>query len=52
MMLVMPGVDLERDVLAYSGAGLVIPDDLPVADPSIVSGEDFELRWPDEDQAG
>jgi propionate CoA-transferase len=47
MILIMPGVDLERDVLANSGASLVIPDELPVADRSIVTGEDFELAWPD-----
>lgn len=49
MIMIMPGVDLERDVVAHSGASLVIPDDLPVADRSIVTGEGFELRWPDRD---
>jgi len=41
----MPGVDIGRDVVAHSGARLLIPDDVPVVDPSAVTGEDFRLRW-------
>ncbi len=42
----MPGIDLERDVLAHSGARLIVPGDVPVVDPSVVTGDGFRLEWP------
>ncbi len=42
----MPGVDVERDVKAHAGACLIIPADVPEVDASVVTGEDFRLRWP------
>jgi propionate CoA-transferase len=43
----MPGVDLERDVMAHAEARLNIPKDIPVVDASVVTGEKFRLTWPD-----
>ncbi len=42
----MPGIDIERDVLARSGARLIIPDGVPVVDSSVVTGDGFRLEWP------
>jgi propionate CoA-transferase len=42
----MPGIDVESDVLAHSGARLIVPDDVPVVDPSVITGKDFRLEWP------
>lgn len=41
----LPGIDLERDVLAVSTMKIVLPEDgvVPVADSSIVSGRGFHL---------
>jgi hypothetical protein len=33
--------------MANTGARLIIPDDLPVVDASVVTGENFRLVWPD-----
>ena len=50
MMLVevMPGIDVERDVLAACPMRIVLPDDgrVPVVAPEIVTGEGFRLAWP------
>ena len=48
---VMPGIDIERDLLANSHARIVVPDD-PVpqtVSASIVSGEGFHLDWAESD---
>ena len=44
---VMPGIDIERDLLANTHAEIVVPDDsAPQTVPaSIVTGEDFSLRF-------
>lgn len=42
----MPGVDVERDVLGHSGARLVVPENVPVVDTSVVTGAGFRLEWP------
>lgn len=44
---VMPGIDIERDLLANSHARIAVPDDpAPQTVPaSIVTGEDFDLRF-------
>lgn len=44
---VMPGIDIERDLLANSFARIIVPDDpVPHTVPaSIVTGNDFELNW-------
>ena len=44
---VMPGIDIERDLLANSLARIVVPDDLaPTTVPaSIVTGKGFQLDW-------
>jgi len=42
----MPGVDVERDVLGHSGARLVVPENVPVVDTSVVTGAGFRLQWP------
>jgi len=48
MMLVevMPGVDIERDILNSCPMRVVLPGKtIPVADRSIVTGEGFHLSW-------
>jgi hypothetical protein len=43
----MPGIDIERDLLANSRARIVVPDDPAVqtVQASIVSGKGFHLDW-------
>ena len=47
MICKMPGVDIERDILANSNARLVIPVDVPSVDKAVVTGEGFRLHWPE-----
>jgi propionate CoA-transferase len=44
---VMPGIDIERDLLANSSAHILVPDDpAPQTVPaSVVTGKAFELSW-------
>lgn len=44
---VMPGIDIERDLLANTNARIIVPADrAPTAVPaSIVTGKDFHLTW-------
>ncbi len=44
---VMPGIDIERDLLANSTARIVVPDDpAPQTVPaSVVTGKAFQLEW-------
>jgi propionate CoA-transferase len=43
---VMPGIDIRRDVLEGCPMRVVPPDgDVPVVDPSILTGKDFRLAW-------
>ena len=48
---VMPGIDIERDLLANSHARIVVPDDPApqTVSASIVSGEGFHLEWAESD---
>jgi len=44
---VMPGVDVQRDILAVAGAPIVLPPgDVPRVDPAVVTGQGFRLAWP------
>jgi len=45
LIWLMPGVDLERDVLAHSGARLQVAEPLKQVDGSVVSGRGFVLNW-------
>lgn len=42
---VMPGVDVERDLLANAGAGIVVPPEIPTVPAPVVTGRDFHLQW-------
>ncbi len=43
----VPGVDIERDILAASRARIHLPaEPVPVAPPAILTGEGFRLQWP------
>ena len=44
---VMPGIDIERDLLANSSARIIVPDDPAVqtVPASVVSGKDYNLAW-------
>ena len=44
---VMPGIDVEADILAHTGAALIVPPGgaCPVAPSSVVTGEGFDLKW-------
>ena len=46
---VMPGIDVERDLLANTDARIIVPDDpAPAIVPAeVVTGRDFHLRWAD-----
>jgi len=43
---VMPGVDVERDIVAFAPAKILVPDEVPVVPSDIVTGEGFRLSWP------
>jgi propionate CoA-transferase len=46
LIMVVPGVDIERDILAVSPMAIVVPDGpIPVVDRSVMTGEGFALRW-------
>ncbi len=49
---VMPGIDIERDLLANSSARIIVPDDpAPETVPeSIITGKNFELSWTENKQ--
>ncbi len=44
---VMPGIDIERDILGLAKAKIVIPSDhvIPTVPASVVTGVGFELSW-------
>lgn len=44
---VMPGIDIERDLLANSKARIHIHDDPEIVPAAVVTGEGFELTWPE-----
>jgi acyl CoA:acetate/3-ketoacid CoA transferase len=48
LIQVMPGIDIQRDILAVSPMKIVLPegDRVPVVTRDIVTGEGFRLRWP------
>ncbi len=49
LIKVMPGVDIEKDIIAVSKATILLPEDgqVDVVERSIVTGENFKLSWPD-----
>lgn len=46
---VMPGIDIERDLLANSNARIIVPDDplWETVSAAVVTGKNFELAWPE-----
>jgi len=48
LVLVMPGIDIQKDILAASPMRIVLPPSgqVPVADASIVTGTGFRLAFP------
>ncbi len=42
---VMPGIDIQRDLLANSDARIHVPEDVTVVPAAVVTGEDFVLNW-------
>jgi propionate CoA-transferase len=42
---VMPGIDVQRDLLANSDAHIHVPDDVSIVPAAVVTGEDFVLNW-------
>jgi propionate CoA-transferase len=42
---VMPGIDIERDLLANSNAHIHVPEDPAIVPASVVTGEGFVLDW-------
>jgi len=43
LMRLMPGIDLDRDVLANTSARILIPDSLRPVDDSVITGQGFDL---------
>jgi hypothetical protein len=45
----MPGVDIQKDILAVSPMRIVLPPSgaVPVADASVVTGTGFRLAFPE-----
>jgi propionate CoA-transferase len=48
---VMPGVDIQKDIIANSSAKLIIPDHVPVVERAIVTGEGYSLQWSEVEDA-
>jgi len=46
---IVPGVDVERDVVKATAMRVVLPasGNVPVAAPSLITGEGFRLSWPE-----
>ncbi|MBU1169110.1 MAG: hypothetical protein KKD44_06040 [Proteobacteria bacterium] len=44
---VMPGVDIEKDILQNATAKILVADKLETVPPEVVTGINFKLRWPD-----
>jgi propionate CoA-transferase len=42
---VMPGIDIERDLLANTNARIIVPTAPETVSASIVTGKEFELSW-------
>jgi len=44
---VMPGIDIERDLLANSSARIIVPNEpaVQMVPASVVSGKDYNLAW-------
>lgn len=42
---VMPGIDIERDLLANATAAIRVPDDVQAIAPEVVTGDGFRLHW-------
>lgn len=51
LISVMPGVDIEKDIVRVSGAKIVIPNNVPVVSGDIVTGRGFELKFDEHTQA-
>jgi propionate CoA-transferase len=47
---VMPGIDIQRDILEPSGAAILLPQDrdVPQVPMPVVTGRDFVLQWSDD----
>ncbi len=41
----VPGVDVERDILAASKATIHIPEDVETVEASVLTGKGFKLKW-------
>jgi propionate CoA-transferase len=42
---VMPGIDVQRDLLANADAHIHVPDEFAVVPAAVVTGENFVLNW-------
>jgi acyl CoA:acetate/3-ketoacid CoA transferase len=42
---VMPGIDIQRDLLANCNARIHVPDDIAIVPAAVVTGEGFTLDW-------
>ena len=47
---VMPGIDVQRDLLANSDAHIHVPDDVVTVPAAVVTGEAFELDWAEDNR--
>jgi propionate CoA-transferase len=47
LISVMPGIDVERDILGVTKAKIIMPESgqIPMADPAVVTGRDFKLDF-------
>ncbi len=41
---VMPGIDVQKDIIENSGARILVSENLETISPDIVTGENFELK--------
>lgn len=45
LIKIMPGVDIEKDIINVSGAKIIIPKDVPVVTNDLVTGKGFSLKF-------
>jgi propionate CoA-transferase len=46
---VMPGIDVQRDLLANADAHIHVPDDFAIVPAAVVTGKGFVLDWTEDD---
>lgn len=52
LVAVMPGVDIQKDIVDHATARILIPENVTTVSPNLVTGEGFNLCWPETASTG